>query len=95
MGAEPHPLTKPRKEYGCSKIGEEKRDWGLNGNMTRPTATEHITRVAVDAAPAKGANGLQSSRLQRRAGRVLPLREPAAAPVTVAYNVGVELQGGK
>jgi len=48
--------AEPREEYGCSKIAEEKRDWGLTGNMTRPTATERITRLAVDAAPAKGAN---------------------------------------
>lgn len=48
--------AEPREEYGCSKIAEEKRDWGLSGNMTRPTATERITRVAVDAAPAMGAN---------------------------------------
>ena len=48
--------AEPREEYGCSKVAEEKRDWGLTGNMTRPTATERVTRVAVDAAPAKGAN---------------------------------------
>ncbi|HKI63496.1 MAG TPA: hypothetical protein VKA16_02600 [Burkholderiales bacterium] len=48
--------AEPREEYGCRKVAEEKRDWGLSGNMTRPTATERVTRVAVDAAPAKGAN---------------------------------------
>jgi hypothetical protein len=48
--------AEPREEYGCRKVAEEKRDWGLTGNMTRPTATERVTRVAVDAAPAKGAN---------------------------------------
>ena len=48
--------AEPRDEYACSKVAEEKRDWGLTGNMTRPTATVRITRVAVDAAPAKGAN---------------------------------------
>jgi hypothetical protein len=48
--------AEPREEYGCSKLAEEKRDWGLSGNMDRPTATERVTRVAVDAAPAKGAN---------------------------------------
>jgi hypothetical protein len=48
--------AEPREEYGCSKIAEEKRDWGLSGNMDRPAATERVTRVAVDAAPAKGAN---------------------------------------
>jgi len=48
--------AEPRDEYGCSKIAEEKRDWGLSGNMDRPAATERVTRVAVDAAPARGAN---------------------------------------
>ena len=48
--------AEPRDEYGCRKLGEEKRDWGLSGNMDRVAATERVTRVAVDAAPAKGAN---------------------------------------
>jgi hypothetical protein len=48
--------AEPLDEYGCLKISEEKRDWGLSGNMDRPAATERVTRVAVDAAPAKGAN---------------------------------------
>lgn len=48
--------AEPREEYGCAKLAEETRDWGLSGNMTRATATQRITRVAVDAAPARGAN---------------------------------------
>lgn len=48
--------AEPRDEYDCRKLGEEKRDWGLSGNMDRAAATERVTRVAVDAAPAKGAN---------------------------------------
>jgi hypothetical protein len=48
--------AEPLGEYGCIGIGEEKRDWGLSGNMDRPAATERVTRLAVDAAPGKGAN---------------------------------------
>jgi hypothetical protein len=48
--------AEPREEYGCAKVAEETRDWGLSGNMNRTTATQRITRLAVDAAPAKGAN---------------------------------------
>lgn len=48
--------AEPRAEYDCRKVGQEKRDWGLSGNMDRVGALSRITAVAVDAAPARGAN---------------------------------------
>ena len=48
--------AEPRAEYDCRKVGQEKRDWGLSGNMDRVGALSRITALAVDAAPAKGAN---------------------------------------
>jgi hypothetical protein len=48
--------AEPRTEYDCRKLGQEKRDWGLSGNMDRVGALSQVTAVAVDAAPAKGAN---------------------------------------
>jgi hypothetical protein len=47
--------------------------------MDRVAATERVTAVAVDNAPQKGANYayIISPGLQRRAGGLLPLREPA------------------
>ena len=48
--------AEPRAEYDCQKLGQEKRDWGLSGNMDRVGALSQVTAVAVDAAPAKGAN---------------------------------------
>lgn len=48
--------AEPKAEYGCQKLSQEKQDWGLTGNMDKVAAIERVTRVAVDAAPAKGAN---------------------------------------
>lgn len=48
--------AEPKAEYGCTKLVQEKEDFGLSGNMDKAAATEHITAVAVDKAPAKGAN---------------------------------------
>jgi hypothetical protein len=48
--------AEPREEYRCRKVGQERRDWGLSGNMDRVGALSRVTAVAVDAAPGKGAN---------------------------------------
>lgn len=46
----------PEASYGCEKVSQEPRPWGLSGNMNRAHATENLTASAVDSAPAKGAN---------------------------------------
>jgi hypothetical protein len=48
--------AEPKADYGCQKLAQEKQDWGLTGNMDKVAAMERVTRVAVDAAPGKGAN---------------------------------------
>jgi len=48
--------AEPKSEYTCQKVAQEKRDWGLSGNMDKVAAMEKVTLVAVDAAPGKGAN---------------------------------------
>jgi hypothetical protein len=48
--------AEPKAEYGCTKLSQEKQEWGLKGNMDKASATERVTAVAVDAAPKKGAN---------------------------------------
>lgn len=48
--------AEPQTSYGCEKLGQESRHWGLAGNMNRARATETLTTAAVDSAPAKGAN---------------------------------------
>jgi len=48
--------AEPRSEYACQKVAQEKRDWGLTGNMDKVAAMERVTRVAVDTAPGKSAN---------------------------------------
>jgi hypothetical protein len=48
--------AEPHASYGCEKLGQESRHWGLAGNMDRAHATENLTTEAVDSAPARGAN---------------------------------------
>lgn len=48
--------AEPKSEYRCQKLGQEQQEWGLKGNLDRAAATARVTQVAVDAAPAKGAN---------------------------------------
>ena len=48
--------AEPEAGYGCEKLSQEPRHWGLSGNMNRARATENLTAAAVEAAPAKGAN---------------------------------------
>ena len=48
--------AEPKPEYGCSKIVQERENFGLSGTMDRAGATQKITQVAVDTAPSKGAN---------------------------------------
>lgn len=48
--------AEPKDEYGCTKLVQEKEDFGLSGSMNKTAAIERITQVAVDAAPSKGAN---------------------------------------
>jgi hypothetical protein len=46
----------PAADYGCEKLSQESRPWGLAGNMNRAGATRKLTAAAVDSAPSKGAN---------------------------------------
>lgn len=48
--------AQPESSYGCEKLSQELRHWGLAGNMNRAAAAEDLTAAAVDTAPAKGAN---------------------------------------
>lgn len=48
--------AEPKDEYQCRKISQEEQDWGLTGNMDKSAAMERITQVAIETAPAKGAN---------------------------------------
>lgn len=46
----------PEADYGCAKLSQESRPWGLAGNMNRASATRKLTAAAVDSAPSRGAN---------------------------------------
>jgi hypothetical protein len=48
--------AEPKAEYNCSKLAQERHDWGMKGNMDKAGATERVTAAAVEAAPARGAN---------------------------------------
>ena len=48
--------AEPKAEYRCEKLAQEKRDWGITGNMDRVGAIQKVTAVAVETAPAKGSN---------------------------------------
>ena len=48
--------AEPKAEYQCRKIVEEEHDWGVKEGMNKAGATEELTKVAVQAAPGKGAN---------------------------------------
>ncbi len=48
--------AEPKSEYQCQKLAQESQDWGFKGNLDRASAIERVTTMAVDAAPAKGAN---------------------------------------
>ena len=48
--------AEPKAEYGCAKLSQERKEWGMKGNMDKVGATQRVTAEAVDAAPAKGAN---------------------------------------
>jgi hypothetical protein len=48
--------AEPKSEYSCTKVSQEKQDWGIGGNMDRVGASEKVTAMAVDRAPQKGAN---------------------------------------
>ena len=48
--------AEPKDDYKCTRLAQEKEDYGLSGNMDKTAATERITRVAVDTAPSRGAN---------------------------------------
>jgi hypothetical protein len=48
--------AEPKTDYGCKKVAQEKRDWGLTGNMDKAAAIQRVTSVAVETAPGKGAN---------------------------------------
>ena len=48
--------AEPKAEYRCEKLAQEKRDWGITGNMDRVGAIQKVTAVAVETAPTKGSN---------------------------------------
>jgi hypothetical protein len=48
--------AEPKAEYKCNKLGQERHDWGIKGNMDKVGATERLTAAAVEAAPGRGAN---------------------------------------
>ena len=48
--------AEPKAEYTCAKLSQERKEWGMKGNMDKVGATQRVTAEAVDAAPAKGAN---------------------------------------
>ena len=48
--------AEPKADYGCTKLSQERQEWGMKGNMDKVAATEKVTAAAVDAAPKKGAN---------------------------------------
>jgi hypothetical protein len=48
--------AEPKAEFGCAKLSQERKEWGMKGNMDKVGATQRVTAEAVDAAPAKGAN---------------------------------------
>ena len=48
--------AEPKAEYSCAKLSQERKEWGMKGNMDKVGATQRVTAEAVDAAPAKGAN---------------------------------------
>jgi hypothetical protein len=48
--------AEPKAQYNCTKVSQEKYEWGIKGNMDKVGATERVTRAAVNDAPARGAN---------------------------------------
>src|SRR5688572_30390670 len=48
--------AEPKAEYRCQKLAQEKRDWGITGNMDRVGAIQKVTAVAVETAASKGSN---------------------------------------
>ena len=48
--------AEPKAEYRCHKLAQEKRDWGITGNMDRVGAIQKVTAVAVETAASKGSN---------------------------------------
>jgi hypothetical protein len=48
--------AEPKAEYQCRKIVEEEHDWGVKEGMNKAGAIQELTKVAVQAAPGKGAN---------------------------------------
>ena len=48
--------AEPKAEYSCAKVSQEKKEWGMKGNMDKTGTMQRVTAEAVDAAPTKGAN---------------------------------------
>src|SRR5262249_12207707 len=48
--------AEPKAEYACTKLSQERQEWGMKGNMDKGAATERVTAAAVDAAPKKRAH---------------------------------------
>jgi len=48
--------AEPKSAYRCQKVAQEKRDWGLSGNMNKSAAMQRVTAAAVEGAPARSAN---------------------------------------
>jgi hypothetical protein len=46
----------PKAEFNCKKVAEEKKDWGVSGNMDKVGTYNRTIASAVDTAPKKKAN---------------------------------------
>ena len=48
--------AEPKAEYKCSKIADEKHEWGMKGNMDKAGATQRVTAAAIESAAARSAD---------------------------------------
>ncbi|HET7308364.1 MAG TPA: hypothetical protein VFK24_11225 [Gammaproteobacteria bacterium] len=48
--------AEPKADYACTKLAQEKQDWGFSQRMNQGAAMEKLRTTAVETAAAKGAN---------------------------------------
>lgn len=48
--------AEPKGEYKCTRVADEKHEWGMKGNMDKAGASQRVTAAAVESAAARGAN---------------------------------------
>jgi hypothetical protein len=46
----------PKSEYNCDKVAEDKKPWGVSGNMNKVGTYNRVIASVVDEAPGKNAN---------------------------------------